>query len=101
MFPPQSASFSDLSGRYGLKSQQQDRNNKRHMLMTANSTGSLKTTFMNSNKQVCTFVAFFTENTDIRTSETVSRKVHIKFFLEDESIEIIEPKLENRSDSLI
>lgn len=95
MFPPQSASYSDLSGRYSLKSQQQDRNNKRHLLMTANSTGSLKTTFMNSNRKVCTFVAFFTENSDIRTSEINSRKVHIKFFLDDETIEIIEPKLEN------
>ena len=50
---------------------------------------------VNSNKQICTFVAFFTENSHNRSSDVVSRKVYIKFFLDDETIEIVEPRLEN------
>lgn len=91
-FPTQSGSFNDLTGRYSLRSQQQDRQSNRRN-MPFSSMDSVKS-FVNSNKLVCTFVAFFTESFE-KTLGEQSRKVHIKFHLEDNTIDVVEPRVEN------
>ena len=92
LYPSQSGSFNDLTGRYSLRSQQQDRKNNQRNLPFS-SLDSVKS-FVNSNKLVCTFVAFFTENFE-KTIGEQSRKVHIKFHLEDDTMEVVEPRIEN------
>lgn len=92
LFPSQSGSFNDITGRYSLRSQQQDRKNNQRNLPFS-SLDSVKS-FVNSNKLVCTFIAFFTENFE-KTIGEQSRKVHIKFHLEDDTLEVIEPRTEN------
>mmetsp|Transcript_8349 Transcript_8349/g.12451 ORF Transcript_8349/g.12451 Transcript_8349/m.12451 type:complete len:635 (-) Transcript_8349:293-2197(-) len=91
-FPNQSGSFNDLTGRYSIRSQQQDRRNNHRSLPFSSLDG--KKSFVNSNKLVCTFIAFFTENFE-KTIGEQSRKVHIKFHLEDNTIEVVEPRVEN------
>ncbi len=51
--------------------------------------------FVQNNSKVCTFLAYFTEPSPNEAEGERSRKVEIKLYLEDNSIEIIEPRQEN------
>jgi len=91
-FPQNAGSFNDTAGRYSLVSQRKDRVDKK-MPLPYSSTESLPA-FVTNTSRVCRFLAYFTdlptENTDER-----SRKVEIKLYLEDNTIEINEPRIEN------
>lgn len=99
-FPSDGSAYNDLSGRYSLVSQKRDRTAKSRSLPYS-STGSLPR-FVREGAIVCRFLAYFTEaGSGMAGSEdptgTISRarKVEIKVYLEDNSMEIIEPKVEN------
>lgn len=92
-FPSQGHAYNDLSGRYSLVSQQRDRLNKSRSLPYTR----LDTipSFVKSNAgRVSIFVAYFMEPATEMIEERC-RKVEIKFYHEDNSIEIIEPRVEN------
>lgn len=93
-FPQQGGAYNDISGRYSLRSQQQDRLNKSRSLPYC-SLDSVPS-FVNNNKQVCRFLAHFTELSPLNMLEQVrTRKVEISFHLEDNTIEISEPRINN------
>lgn len=92
-FPNQSGAYNDLSGRYSLVLQKQDRSKNLHQSPYA-STGSLNTNYVTAERVVCTYIGFFSEKFSDSYGEQ-SREVHIKLFLEDNSIEIVEPRVEN------
>jgi len=90
-YPSSGRAYNDASGRYSLVSQQQDRENKSRALPYSN-LDSLPASISKGGK-VCHFVAVFSEA--MKDSSTQSRKVVLKVYLEDNSIEIREPKVEN------
>lgn len=91
-FPRDGSAYNDVGGRYSLVSQKRDRAAKK-LPLPYSSTESLPP-FVTNSSHVAHFLAFFDEPaTDV--TEERSRKVEIKLFLEDNSIEIIEPKVEN------
>lgn len=91
-FPSDGHAYNDLSGRYSIVSQRKDRMNKSRTLPYS-STDSLPP-FVTNTSKVCCYVAYFSEPaTDV--TEERSRKVNIKLYLEDNSLEIMEPKVEN------
>lgn len=93
-YPSSGRAYNDASGRYSLVSQQHDRENKTRALPYSN-LDSLPASISKGGK-VCHFVAVFSEATkDSSISSSQSRKVIVKVFLEDNSIEIREPKVEN------
>lgn len=91
-FPSTGSAYNDVSGRYSLVSQRKDRLSKSRSLPYC--TVDRAPLFVKEGTRVCRFVAYFieppTEVTEMRV-----RKVEIKFFLEDNSIEILEPRVEN------
>jgi hypothetical protein len=91
-FPSNGSAFNDLSGRYSLVSQRRDRVLKTRSLPYS-SFDSLPP-FVKQGARVCRFLAYFTEP-ETSVTEQRSRKVEIKVYLEDSTIEIIEPKIEN------
>ncbi len=91
-FPQNGAAYNDISGRYSLVSQKRDRVAKK-LPLPYSSTESLPS-FVTNTSHVAHFLAYFDEPaTDV--TETRSRKVEIKFYLEDNSMEILEPRVEN------
>jgi len=90
-YPSSGRAYNDASGRYSLVSQQHDRENKSRALPYSN-LDSLPASISKGGK-VCHFVAVFSEA--MKDSSAQSRKVILKVFLEDNSIEIREPKVEN------
>lgn len=91
-FPSNADNFNDLSGRYSLKSQQQDRLTKSRSLPFC-SLDSAPPFVVNAKERVCRFLAYFTEKVPENLIErTRSRKVEISFYVEDQTISIIEPK---------
>eukprot|EP01038_Epipyxis_sp_PR26KG_P005136 gene5136-7153_t len=91
-FPRQGTAYNDVNGRYSLVSQKQDRINKSRSLpyTTQNSLPA----FVTNTSKVFTFLGLFSEK--LQNSEGYdTRKVEIRVFLEDNSIEIREPKVEN------
>lgn len=94
-FPSSASSFNDINGRYGLKSQQKDRLSKSRSLPFC-SLDSAPPFVVNSTESVCHFLAYFTESIPENLSEPVrSRKVEILFYMEDNTLEIIEPREHN------
>lgn len=91
-FPANGGSYNDISGRYSLVSQQQDRLRKSRSLPYTN-TNNLPAYITNEGR-VCSFIAYFTE-VPRDGIENRSRMVFIKLFLEDNSIEMLEPRVEN------
>jgi hypothetical protein len=91
-FPQNASSYNDTNGRYSIVSQRKDRVDKK-MPLPYSSTESLPA-FVTNTSRVCRFLAYFTERPTENTDER-SRKVEIKVFLEDNTIEINEPKIEN------
>ena len=95
-FPNSGDSYNDISGRYSLISQQHDRLQKSRALPYSN-TNNLPSYITNEGR-VCSFIAYFTE-IPRDGIEDRSRVVFIKFFMEDNSIEMIEPRVENSGTS--
>lgn len=91
-FPANGGAYNDISGRYSLVSQQQDRLRKSRSLPYTN-TNNLPS-FITNEGRVCSFIAYFTE-VPREGIENRSRTVFIKLFLEDNSIEMLEPRVEN------
>lgn len=92
-YPSASRAYNDISsGRYSLVSQQQDRIKKCRSLPYSN-LNSLPSSISKIG-QVCNFVAYFNEISR-EGIEDRSRKVILKLYLEDSSIEITEPRVEN------
>ena len=93
-FPSQGDAFNDLTGRYSLKSQQQDRLNKSRSLPYCSLDAV--PSFVNNNKRVCRFLAHVTELQPHNVLEQIrTRVVEIALHMEDNSIEITEPKIRN------
>lgn len=92
-FPSDGHAFNDLSGRYSIVSQRKDRDSKTRPLPYS-STESLPPFVSKSASRVCSFVAYFTEP-ETKVTEERGRKVIIKYYLEDDTIEINEPRIEN------
>jgi EF-hand domain-containing protein 1 len=91
-FPTDGNAFNDITGRYSLVSQRRDRVSKSRALPYS-STASLPS-FVTNDTVPCCFVAYFIEpRTDV--TEERARKVHIKVYADDDSIEILEPRIEN------
>lgn len=92
-FPSDGSAYNDITGRYSLVSQQRDRLNKSRSLPYT-SFGTIPSFVTSAAGRVSIFVAYFHEAaTD--TIEERARKVEIKYYHEDSSIEIIEPRIEN------
>jgi hypothetical protein len=91
-FPASGGSYNDIGGRYSLVSQQQDRLRKSRSLPYTN-TNNLPS-FISNEGRVCRFIAYFTE-VPREGVENRSRMVVIKLYLEDNSIEMQEPRVEN------
>lgn len=91
-FPANGRAYNDISGRYSLVSQQQDRLKKTRALPYS-SSGDLPA-FITNEGRVCSFIAYFNE-VPREGIEDRSRVVFIKLFLEDNSIEMVEPRVEN------
>lgn len=91
-FPSQANAYNDPSGRYSLKSQQKDRLSR---------TGALPFTrpetapaYLCDKLAVCHFQAYFTEKVQGHGSESTRlRKVEIGYYVQDSTIEIIEPRV--------
>lgn len=92
-FPSDGSAYNDITGRYSLVSQQRDRLNKSRSLPYT-SFKSIPSFVTSNTGRVSIFVAYFNEAaTD--TIESRARSVEIKFYHEDSSLEIIEPRIEN------
>jgi hypothetical protein len=92
-FPNQGHAFNDISGRYSLISQNRDRLNKSRSLPYTR-LDTIPYFVKSAAGRVSTFIAYFMEPAT-ETIEERCRKVGIKFYHEDNTIEIIEPKVEN------
>jgi hypothetical protein len=91
-FPRDGSAYNDVTGRYSLYSQKKDRIAKK-LPLPYSSTNSLPS-FVTNTAHTAHFLAFFDEAASDVTEER-SRKVEIKVYLEDNSLEIIEPRVEN------
>lgn len=93
-FPSQGGSYNDLSGRYSLRSQQQDRLSK-SMSLPYCSLESVPA-FVSNTDRTCRFIAYYDEDTPENLLElTRSRKVEIIYYTDDDTIEINEPRVKN------
>jgi len=92
-FPSDGSAYNDISGRYSLVSQRRDRLTKSRSLPYT-SLNAIPSFVTSAQGRVSIFVAYFLEAaTDL--IEERARKVEIKYYHEDSSIEIIEPRIEN------
>jgi EF-hand domain-containing protein 1 len=96
-FPATVKSYQDISGRYSLKSQKEDRyHNRHHLPFTA--TNSVPNFIVSEHPQgkICRFIGYFFETNPKNLNEPLrTRKVDILYYLADDTIEIIEPKINN------
>ena len=93
-FPRSGSAYNDEAGRYSLKSQLRDRELKTRSLPYS-SLASVPT-FVTNTSRTTRFLAYFSERTMEKGVEiTKSRKVEIILYLDDNTIEITEPKVEN------
>lgn len=91
-FPSNASAFNDTSGRYSIRSQQQDRLSKSRSLPYY-SLESVPSFVYHPKEQVCRFEAFFTEAVPENLAERKrSRKVDIFYYVEDSTIEVVEPR---------
>lgn len=91
-YPNNGGSYNDISGRYSLISQQQDRLKKSRSLPYSNQNNL--PSYITNEGRVCSFIAYFTE-VPREGVENRSRMIFIKLFMEDNSIEMLEPRVEN------
>lgn len=90
-YPNQASAYNDTSGRYGLISQQQDRLSKSRALPFCRP--ETVPNYALSEKLICKFLAYFTENVSGHGKDAQHvRTVEISFFLDDNTLEIVEPK---------
>lgn len=93
-FPNQGAAYNDISGRYSLRSQQVDRLQKSRSLPYCSLENA--PAFVSNSKRTFSFQGYFDEYTPENLLETMrSRKVEIVYYEEDDSIEIVEPRVRN------
>jgi len=93
-YPDQGSAYNDVSGRYSLRSQIKDRENKSRALPFC-SLDSVPT-FVVDDHRVCKFIVCFTEEIPEYSNEPVrTRKAELSYFLEDDTIEIVEPRVSN------
>jgi len=93
-FPATGAAYNDVNGRYSLRSQQADRVNGSRALPY--SSLDRAPAFVKNNAQSCTFKAEFMEEAPENLLETVrTRVVEVTFHLEDNTMEMNEPRVEN------
>lgn len=89
-YPEKGSAFNDVSGRYSIRSQRQDRVSKTRALPFS-SLDSVPS-FVLDDKRTCRFVAIFDEIVPANLRDPIrTRKVHISYFIEDNTLEIIEP----------
>ena len=94
-FPTQAESYNDLSGRYSMRSQQLDRSLNMKALPYSN-LDSVPHFVANGKEPICRVLAYYTEKVPYNGIEQErARKMEIMFFLEDSTIEIIEPYIPN------
>ena len=94
-FPAQADSFSDTSGRYSLRSQQQDRSFNCKALPYSN-LDSVPSFVTKEREQLCRVKAYFLEKIPHDDGEQDrARVVEVIFYIEDNTIEIIEPFIPN------
>lgn len=93
-FPANGAAYNDIHGRYSLRSQQADRISGSRALPYSSLASA--PSFVKNDKQACSFSAYYLEDAPENLLETVrARKVEITFHVEDSTMEISEPKVEN------
>jgi len=93
-YPGQATAYNDTSGRYSLRSQKKDRLSHSRALPFCSL--DYVPSFVVDDHRVCHFLAIFNEYVPGNMSESYrTRKVKLSYFLEDNTIEIIEPKVHN------
>jgi hypothetical protein len=96
-YPAEGGAYNDEAGRYSLRSQQTDRTNKSRALPYSSLDNV--PAFVVDKRDQCRFLAYFREKKldgeYDRPDTKRSRKVEVVFYVEDSSIEITEPKLNN------
>jgi len=93
-FPTSGSAYNDVGGRYSLKSQQADRVNRSRALPYSSLDNA--PAFVKNDSHTCTFKAFFMEEAPEALLEPErARVVEITFHLEDNTIEMSEPRVEN------
>ena len=93
-FPNEGSAYNDINGRYSLRSQQQDRLQKSRSLPYC-SLDSAPSYVLNDTR-VCCYMAYYEEDAPENLLETRrARKVEIRVYLADNTIEICEPTVKN------
>jgi len=96
-YPSQGNAYNDVGGRYSMRSQQSDRLSKSRSLPYCSLDSA--PAFVKSKKECCRFLAFFKEaplpDEIVKATTKLSRKVEITVHIDDNSIEINEPKVSN------
>ena len=94
-FPSQADSFNDISGRYSLRSQQIDRSLNMKAIPYSN-LDAVPNFVANEKEPVCRILAYYIESVPYNGVEQErARKMEMIFYLEDSTIEIIEPYIPN------
>ena len=94
-FPTQAESFSDTSGRYSLRSQGRDRTFNCKALPYSN-LDSVPHFVTNDKEQLCRVIAYLLEKIPGMDEEQErARVMEVIFYIEDNTIEIIEPFIPN------
>lgn len=94
-FPVQAESFSDTSGRYSLRSQGRDRTSNCKALPYSN-LDSVPHFVTNDKEQLCRVIAYLLEKVPgMGEEQERARVMEVIFYIEDNTIEIIEPFIPN------
>ena len=94
-FPAEAESFSDTSGRYSLRSQGRDRSFNCKALPYSN-LESVPHFVINDKEQLCRVMAYFIEKIPHNDQQQDrARVMEVIFYIEDNTIEIIEPFIPN------
>eukprot|EP00596_Hydrurales_sp_CCMP1899_P010197 CAMPEP_0119044362 /NCGR_PEP_ID=MMETSP1177-20130426/30912_1 /TAXON_ID=2985 /ORGANISM="Ochromonas sp, Strain CCMP1899" /LENGTH=594 /DNA_ID=CAMNT_0007014377 /DNA_START=123 /DNA_END=1904 /DNA_ORIENTATION=+ len=91
-FPTEADAFNDTAGRYSMRSQQIDRTFKVKSLPYSN-IDTAPHFVANCKEPVCRVLAYYVESVGIQ--EERARKMEIVFYLEDSTLEVIEPYIPN------
>ena len=96
-YPSQGNAYNDVNGRYSMRSQQSDRLSKSRSLPYCSIDNA--PAFVKSKKEQCRFLAYFREkplpDEIVKPTTKLSRKVEITIHVDDNTIEITEPKVNN------
>lgn len=94
-FPSHADSFSDVSGRYSIRSQQLDRSMNIKPMPFSN-IETVPHFVANEKEPVCRVMAYFIEKNPYDEKDIErARRIEIIFHLEDSTLEIIEPSIPN------